>query len=1121
MWLTAQIPTERQNMPSSVVQKRILELLERESGLLAREIGQKLELHRKTVNSVLYGPLSDKLYQDSKYRWYTRAHAPATGPTAAVDYAQTTLARLARYYLACMGQEERGVATFAASRYGDPDYAEVNLLPQEGDIFQEPGARKLLQQRRNDKGRMEVFFGYPTVLRAHRSAKGWRGFFVEPIFLFPISIDGANREPSLESHFPILNQTALQNLTQNQRETLVEELVHLEEELGLTGQTEPPELDELAMRLQSVRPEWPWVEAPDSEQLGTEPSLAEAQQAGIYNRAILILAERSPFTQGLESELKQLAQLPEPKFKATVLGDWIRGEGGSAADDADRPLIEVLPLNTEQRLAIQKAFERKLTIVTGPPGTGKSQVVTNLLINAAWRGKRVVFASKNNKAVDVVETRVNSLGARPLLLRVGSQHYQTRLAEYLLSMLSGTATEEDRQDYEDALAAHRRIERRLSDLDAQTEKLVALRNQVDALEQAAEQVRETLSEQQFSAVRTTDLTTLIQASQSLAEAIDSASRDRQSLVDRLLWTFKRKERLDTLKTAVTELPKDYMLLGIERPQADPTENDLLEWRSFQQALQGRLDLVESAKDYFNALEELQQAPRLEDIHADQAKEIRVLSENALSLWQSWLVKQPASLKREDRQKLNRYNSLLKMVIDTGPGEQLSAEVGKQYRSLFKEAADLLPCWATTALSARGKIPFEAGFFDLVVIDEASQCDIASALPLLFRAKQAVIIGDPKQLSHISSLPRGQDQQLLEKHELVGDFAHWAYSYNSLFDLAAGLVDGGDIINLRDHHRSHSDIIDFSNKAFYEGRLRVATRYDNLVRPATKEPGVRWVDVRGKATRPALGGAENTAEAAQVVAELRALVLDRGYRGSIGAVSPFRVQANLIRKLVNEDQELSAELAARDWLVDTVHKFQGDERDLMIFSPVVADGISSGALGFMRKTPNLFNVAITRARGQLLVVGDLSACSNSGIDYLEKFAAYSQDLLKKTEQKPRFEMRDLGAEYPPVSNPERVSDWERLFYEALYLAGIRTLPQFKVEKYDLDFALFDGERKLNIEVDGERYHRNWTGELCRRDQLRNQRLFELGWDVKRFWVYEIRDDLDRCVQQITDWQESGQ
>jgi len=102
------------------------------------------------------------------------------------------------------------------------------------------------------------------------------------------------------------------------------------------------------------------------------------------------------------------------------------------------------------------------------------------------------------------------------------------------------------------------------------------------------------------------------------------------------------------------------------------------------------------------------------------------------------------------------------------------------------------------------------------------------------------------------------------------------------------------------------------------------------------------------------------------------------------------------------------------------------------------------------------------------------------------------------------------------HPERVSEWEHILYKALYNAGIKAIPQYQIEKYTLDFALFEGDRQLNIEVDGERYHKNWTGELCRRAQIRNQRLFELGWDVKRFWVYEVRDDLEGCVNKITRW-----
>ena len=58
--------------------------------------------------------------------------------------------------------------------------------------------------------------------------------------------------------------------------------------------------------------------------------------------------------------------------------------------------------------------------------------------------------------------------------------------------------------------------------------------------------------------------------------------------------------------------------------------------------------------------------------------------------------------------------------------------------------------------------------------------------------------------------------------------------------------------------------------------------------------------------------------------------------------------------------------------------------------------------------------------------------------------------------------------------------------------------------------------LDIEVDGEMYHKDWNGELSYRDQLRNQRMFELGWDVRRFWVYQIRDDLQGCIESIKRW-----
>ena len=79
-----------------------------------------------------------------------------------------------------------------------------------------------------------------------------------------------------------------------------------------------------------------------------------------------------------------------------------------------------------------------------------------------------------------------------------------------------------------------------------------------------------------------------------------------------------------------------------------------------------------------------------------------------------------------------------------------------------------------------------------------------------------------------------------------------------------------------------------------------------------------------------------------------------------------------------------------------------------------------------------------------------------------------------------------------------------------------IPQYQIEKYTVDFLLIMKDRKLVIEIDGERYHKNWNGELCKKDQLRNQRLFELGYDVIRFWVYQVRDDLENCFKILENW-----
>ena len=480
---------------------------------------------------------------------------------------------------------------------------------------------------------------------------------------------------------------------------------------------------------------------------------------------------------------------------------------------------------------------------------------------------------------------------------------------------------------------------------------------------------------------------------------------------------------------------------------------------------------------------------------------------------------PDKLSAENRNMVNRYKSLLEMInnSDIDIYNDLGKDAYFKYKKLTSETTRFLPAWAVTSLSARGKIPFEPGMFDLVIFDEASQCDIASALPLLYRAKQAVIIGDPKQLKHITSLDMGKDKKLLSKNDLLMSHPNWAYSFNSLFDLASGLVGPKGLVRLRDHHRSHAEIINFSNEYFYEDSLRVATRYDGLVSVDGKN-GVDWIDVKNsRASRPQTGSAINQIEAEKVLDVIKDLLVVKKYKGTLGVVTPFRAQANYIQELATQDGTLDNYLSNADFKVDAVHSFQGDEKDLIIFSPVLANGARDSSVGFLRNNGNLFNVAITRARARLLIVGDRSYALKCDVPYLKKFAEYTIKLEKNRDHKEANAIQYSGPEYPKQTTDVEYSEWEVVLYKALYAAGVKSIPQYRIDAYILDLAVISKDgRRLDIEVDGEYYHRLWTGEHKRSDKIRDQRMYEIGWDVKRFWVYEIRDEIDRCVDEIKMW-----
>lgn len=1106
---------------SKPLRQQVIDVLQQKPGLKASELADALGRDRREINRCLSYELAGLVQQGSDYRWRL---AQRSGPQAvATPTPSTEISRLGRYYLECISQDmDEGVSVFARNQYGDPNYAQLGSVPIATDVdwWNASGVGRLLGKARADRGKTMLWLGYPVRLRQHRTAK-WEGYFTEPVLMWPVLLPDVNGDaPRIDEQMPMVNAKFLRSMAMGDGMQLAEEAARLSDELGLgVPAADLPEVDELVERLVRIRPDWDWQENLDPAICADSPSLAEISAAGIYNRAVIIPGERSPYTQGLETELKALAEVPMDKLGGTALGRWLAADTTSRAGaGGEEPLIEVLPMNSEQRAAVRAALTSPHSVVTGPPGTGKSQVVTNMLVNAAWRGMKVLFASKNNKAVDVVEARVNGLGNRPVLLRLGSRDYQARLAGYLTQLLAGNPGAEVQTNYGEGLERHRSLATRLAELDKIQQKTLECRNTVDRLDAEADDGRRIFGAGFVSltaAIRDRAAADL----QALAKAVDGVDRDRQGFFTRLLWGTLRTSREQHLSNTVLEAGTSLKALGVSWPDWNEADG-ITVLRARLNEFNQRVEMVRKVIKYREALQTLQESPSFEDIAQQRAELAEQVSQNSTRLWRDWVQLAPTRLTAAQRKDVADYAAVLQLT--TGPdADRVHSSVRQRARALQSKVTGLFSCWAVTSLSARGRIPMEPGYFDLVVVDEASQCDIASALPLLYRAKRSVIIGDPMQLRHISALTRPRDSELQHKHGLVETRVGWMYSVSSLFDIAASIVPSENIINLRDHHRSHADIIGFSNDAFYEGHLRVATRYPQLKRPSTTQPGIVWQDVSGAATRPREGGAMNAEEAQAVVDALVDLLVTRGYTGTVGVVTPFRAQAQLLQAMLQSRSELQAVAVRSELLVDTVHKFQGDERDVMFFSPVVSSGISTGALGFLRSNGNLFNVAITRARGLLHVVGDRRVAGACGVDYLEQFVAYVSGLNATREAKVECAPATVSREYPTVMHPKRVSEWERSLFRAMVAAGLKPIPQFSVEQYDLDFALIEDGRKLAIEVDGERYHRSWTGELCLRDQLRNQRLIELGWDVQRFWVYEVRDESDRCVNRLKSWVAQGQ
>jgi len=783
----------------------------------------------------------------------------------------------------------------------------------------------------------------------------------------------------------------------------------------------------------------------------------DAQQLLIYLRDISQYTSSNQEEAFLKREMEQLTFVhPE-----SVLSCYLNRQAIKVRIPDTHSIIFPFWVNLSQKAALENAFTSSISVIEGPPGTGKTQTILNLIANlAVVQGKSVAVVSNNNEAVKNVIEKMAERDYDFLTALLGKRDNQDAFfADMPVAQVEGWDCEEDKEEL------IRQIEARNTELNRllkMARKQAQLRQELRVWQLEQEHFEEYYSKQDVVEIgklplfnATPDRIISFLAETSLAKEGKHVNR----LIYKLKLLFKYGV-FDHKKLRQQELS---ILLSLQREfyrrQTRRLESEVA-------ALEGRLE----GASFAELLKEHQQKSE--------------------KLFQKCLYQSHKGLPEPDFTR-------------------------KSFKVRFKEFIQTFPVILSTTHALRRSIP-QNYLLDYVIIDEASQVDILTGALVFSCCRNVIIVGDVKQLHQITNEKIEPRLKTSPLNPVYNYFRHNILS--SIISLYGSSLPRQI---LQEHYRCHPQIIEFCNQKYYDGELIPYTS-SNL----SKCPLLLYQTTEGnhlrRVTKGEGKGIYNQREFDVIVDEILRNPDFAENSEKIGFVTPYRKQAN------KGEQVLPSGIES-----DTVHKYQGRQKEVMIMSTVL-DSTRSGQMGLkFVDDPQMVNVAVSWAIRQFVLVTDHDLFFKRGKDIgdLIRYIQYSTldenvieskivsvfDLLYRQYSS---QLMALKAKMNPGARYQSEEALRALLEEILaepqynqytYVQGmllrnllntvdLLTPEEMKLvnNRASLDFVVFYKLGKacvLVIEVDGFAFHEN-NPDQQRRDALKDAILRKYGVPILR-------------------------